>query len=69
MSRVTVDVALAMQQMAEGAQNQALKTDQAFKLIEEIMQATKETADKADVVHQGGHSGRADLAARPQNGG
>ncbi|MEJ7666658.1 MAG: hypothetical protein WKG07_47655 [Hymenobacter sp.] len=37
MSRVTVDVALAMQQMAEGAQNQALKTDQAFKLIEEIM--------------------------------
>jgi methyl-accepting chemotaxis protein len=49
MSRVTVDVALAMQQMAEGAQNQALKTDQAFKLIEEIMQATKETANKADV--------------------
>ncbi|MBG8553752.1 methyl-accepting chemotaxis protein [Hymenobacter guriensis] len=49
MSRVTVDVALAMQQMAEGAQNQALKTDQAFKLIEEIMTATKETAGKADV--------------------
>ena len=49
MSRVTVDVALAMQQMAEGAQNQALKTDQAFRLIEEIMQATKETANKADV--------------------
>ncbi|SHK53290.1 Methyl-accepting chemotaxis protein [Hymenobacter psychrotolerans DSM 18569] len=49
MSRVTVDVALAMQQMAEGAQNQALKTDQAFKLIEEIMQATKETAGKADI--------------------
>ena len=49
MSRITVDVALAMQQMAEGAQNQALKTDQAFKLIEEIMQATKETAGKADV--------------------
>ena len=52
MSRVTVDVALAMQQMAEGAQNQALKTDQAFKLIEEIMTATKETADKADVVNK-----------------
>ncbi|MBC6607792.1 HAMP domain-containing protein [Hymenobacter sp. BT188] len=52
MSRVTVDVALAMQQMAEGAQNQALKTDQAFKLIEEIMQATKETAGKADVVNK-----------------
>jgi len=49
MSRVTVDVALAMQQMAEGAQNQALKTDQAFRLIEEIMQATKETANKADI--------------------
>jgi hypothetical protein len=41
-----------MQQMAEGAQNQALKTDQAFKLIEEIMQATKETANKADVVNK-----------------
>ena len=52
MSRVTVDVALAMQQMAEGAQNQALKTDQAFKLIEDIMQATKETANKADVVNK-----------------
>jgi methyl-accepting chemotaxis protein len=52
MSRVTVDVALAMQQMAEGAQNQALKTDQAFKLIEEIMLATKETANKADVVNK-----------------
>jgi methyl-accepting chemotaxis protein len=52
MSRVTVDVALAMQQMAEGAQNQALKTDQAFKLIEEIMKATKETANKADVVNK-----------------
>ncbi|WP_233507353.1 HAMP domain-containing protein [Adhaeribacter pallidiroseus] len=52
MSRVTVDVALAMQQMAEGAQNQALKTDQAFKLIEEIMKATKATANKADVVNR-----------------
>jgi hypothetical protein len=29
-----------------------LKTDQAFKLIEEIMQATKETAGKADVVNK-----------------
>jgi len=52
MSRVTVDVAIAMQQMAEGAKNQALKTDQAFKLIEEIMKATKETANKADVVNK-----------------
>ncbi|WP_243635847.1 methyl-accepting chemotaxis protein [Hymenobacter edaphi] len=52
MSRVTVDVSLAMQQMAEGAQNQAMKTDQAFKLIEEIMTATKETANKADVVNK-----------------
>ncbi|WP_246151129.1 HAMP domain-containing protein [Adhaeribacter aerolatus] len=52
MSRVMVDVALSMQQMAEGAANQALKTDQAFKLIEEIMKATKETANKADVVNK-----------------
>ncbi|MGV3588863.1 MAG: HAMP domain-containing protein [Adhaeribacter sp.] len=52
MSRVMVDVALSMQQMAEGAANQALKTDQAFKLIEEIMKATKETANKADVVNR-----------------
>jgi methyl-accepting chemotaxis protein len=52
MSRITVDVSLSMQQMAEGAQNQALKTDQAFKLIEEIMKATKETANKADVVNK-----------------
>ncbi|WP_245842273.1 HAMP domain-containing protein [Pontibacter ummariensis] len=52
MNKVTLDVALAMQQMAEGAQNQALKTDQAFKLIEEIMKATKETANRADVVNK-----------------
>ncbi|MDB5262428.1 MAG: Two-component hybrid sensor and regulator [Adhaeribacter sp.] len=52
MSRVMVDVALSMQQMAEGATNQALKTDAAFKLIEEIMKATKETANKADVVNR-----------------
>ncbi|MCC9165547.1 methyl-accepting chemotaxis protein [Pontibacter harenae] len=38
--------------MAEGAQNQALKTDQAFKLIEEIMKATKETANRAEVVNK-----------------
>ncbi|MEX0967537.1 MAG: HAMP domain-containing protein [Bacteroidia bacterium] len=52
MNTATVNVALAMQQMAEGAQNQALKTDQAFKLIEEIMQLTDETADKADIVNK-----------------
>ncbi|WP_187262432.1 HAMP domain-containing protein [Pontibacter beigongshangensis] len=52
MNRVTLDVALAMQQMAEGAQNQALKTDQAFKLIEEIMKGTKETANRAEVVNK-----------------
>ncbi|WP_018477791.1 methyl-accepting chemotaxis protein [Pontibacter roseus] len=52
MNRVTLDVALAMQQMAEGAQNQALKTDQAFKLIEEIMKTTKDTAARAEVVNK-----------------
>ncbi len=52
MNKVTLDVALAMQQMAEGAQNQALKTDQAFKLIEEIMKGTKETANRAEVVNK-----------------
>ncbi|PTX20001.1 methyl-accepting chemotaxis protein [Pontibacter mucosus] len=52
MNKVTLDVALAMQQMAEGAQNQALKTDQTFKLIEEIMKATKETANRAEVVNK-----------------
>ena len=52
MNTATVNVALAMQRMAEGAQNQALKTDQAFKLIEEIMKVTDETADKADIVNR-----------------
>jgi methyl-accepting chemotaxis protein len=52
MNTITVDVALAMQQMAEGAQNQAYKTDQAFKLIEEIMKATEETARKAELVNK-----------------
>ncbi|RAU83103.1 HAMP domain-containing protein [Pontibacter arcticus] len=57
MNKVTLDVALAMQQMAEGAQNQALKTDQAFKLIEEIMKATKETANRAQVVNRSANIG------------
>jgi methyl-accepting chemotaxis protein len=52
MNQITVDVAVAMQQMAEGAQNQAYKTDQAFKLIEEIMKGTEETARKADLVNK-----------------
>jgi methyl-accepting chemotaxis protein len=52
MNTITLNVALAMQQMAEGAQNQAHKTDQAFKLIEEIMKATDETASKAQVVNK-----------------
>ncbi len=52
MNEITVNVALSMQQMAEGAQNQALKTDQAFKLIEEIRKATDETANKAQVVNK-----------------
>ena len=52
MNTITVNVALAMQQMAEGAKNQALKTDQAFKLIEEIMKATQETANKAEIVNK-----------------
>jgi methyl-accepting chemotaxis protein len=46
-----------MQQMAEGAKNQALKTDQAFKLIEEIMKATEETAKKAEVVNKAANLG------------
>jgi methyl-accepting chemotaxis protein len=57
MNTVTVDVALAMQQMAEGAKNQALKTDQAFKLIEEIMKATEETAKKAELVNKAANLG------------
>ncbi len=52
MNTITVNVAIAMQQMAEGAQNQALKTDQAFKLIEEIMRTTEETANKAEIVNK-----------------
>ncbi|MBC7448616.1 MAG: HAMP domain-containing protein, partial [Hymenobacteraceae bacterium] len=52
MSRTTASVARAMQQMAEGAQNQAQKTDQAFRLIEEIMQSTREAAAKAEVVNK-----------------
>ncbi|MGK7390905.1 MAG: HAMP domain-containing protein [Candidatus Cyclobacteriaceae bacterium M2_1C_046] len=52
MNDITVNVAYAMQEMAEGAKNQALKTDQAFKLIEEIMTVTQETANKAEVVNK-----------------
>jgi methyl-accepting chemotaxis protein len=52
MNDITLNVAYAMQDMAEGAKNQALKTDQAFKLIEEIMTVTQETANKAEVVNK-----------------
>jgi methyl-accepting chemotaxis protein len=52
MNNITVNVAVSMQNMAEGAKNQALKTDQAFRLIEQIMKATEQTADKADIVNK-----------------
>ncbi|MEX2336561.1 MAG: HAMP domain-containing protein [Fulvivirga sp.] len=51
MNEVTVNVAFSMQAMAEGSKNQAGKTDQAFKLIEEIMTGTEETAHKAEIVN------------------
>ncbi|ELR69708.1 Two-component hybrid sensor and regulator [Fulvivirga imtechensis AK7] len=51
MNEITVNVALSMQAMAEGSKNQAGKTDQAFKLIEEIMTGTEETAHKAEIVN------------------
>ncbi|HEX8547563.1 MAG TPA: HAMP domain-containing protein [Cytophagaceae bacterium] len=52
MNNITVNVARQMQQMAEGARNQAQKTDQAFRLIEEIRKATEQTAHKADIVNK-----------------
>lgn len=51
MNEITVNVAFSMQAMAEGSKNQAGKTDQAFKLIEEIMTGTEETAHKAEIVN------------------
>ncbi|MFC7668554.1 hypothetical protein ACFQT0_15165 [Hymenobacter humi] len=46
-----------------------MKTDQAFKLIEEIMQATKETANKADVVNKSAILGEQTSQAGSENGG
>ncbi|WMJ75639.1 HAMP domain-containing protein [Cytophagaceae bacterium ABcell3] len=52
MNNITVNVARSMQHMAEGAQNQAKKTDEAFRLIEEIMKATEQTGHKAEIVNK-----------------
>jgi methyl-accepting chemotaxis protein len=57
MFNITYNVAGDMKQMAEGAKKQALKTDQVFKLIEEIKQSTVETAHKAEVVNKAAEMG------------
>ncbi|WPP53122.1 methyl-accepting chemotaxis protein [Catalinimonas niigatensis] len=54
----TTEVASAISQMAKGAQDQALKTDESSKLVEEVMNTANEMESKADVIYKTAEQGQ-----------
>ncbi|WKN33662.1 PAS domain-containing methyl-accepting chemotaxis protein [Porifericola rhodea] len=54
----TTEVASAIAQMAKGAQDQALKTDESSKLVEEVMSTATQMESKADIIYQTAEQGQ-----------
>lgn len=54
----TTEVASAIAQMAQGAQDQALKTDESSKLVEEVMTTANEMESKADIIYKAAEKGQ-----------
>jgi methyl-accepting chemotaxis protein len=50
MKKSTTEVAAAISQMAEGAQEQALRTDESSKLVEDILRSSNDMGGKADII-------------------
>lgn len=54
----TIEVATAIQQMADGAQEQASRTDESSRLVEAILKSSNETASKAAIITKAAETGR-----------
>jgi methyl-accepting chemotaxis protein len=55
--RSTTEVATAIRQMAEGAQDQAARTDESSKLVESILRSANDMGGKAEVINQSAERG------------
>ncbi len=54
----TGEVASAIAQMSQGAQDQAVKTDESSQLVNEVMESANEMANKADIINQAAERGQ-----------
>ncbi len=54
----TTEVATAIQQMADGMQEQASRTDESSRLVEAILKSSNETASKAAIITKAAETGR-----------
>ncbi|GAA5026278.1 methyl-accepting chemotaxis protein [Marivirga lumbricoides] len=52
------EVASAISQMAKGAQDQALRTDESSKLVEEVMKSSLNMQQKADIINKTAEAGQ-----------
>jgi len=58
MHKITQEVASAIQQMAEGAQQQAIQTDEVSKVISEVLKTSLNMGEKAEVIYNSAEKGQ-----------
>ena len=58
MTKNTTEVSAAIQQMASGAQEQAMRTDESSKLVEGILKSANEMGDKAETINTSATQGQ-----------
>ena len=58
MKRSTTEVASAISQMADGAQEQAIKMDESSKLVEGILQSSNDMGAKSDTIYRAAERGQ-----------
>jgi methyl-accepting chemotaxis protein len=59
MKRSTTEVSSAISQMADGAQEQAIKMDESSKLVEGILASSNEMGEKSDTIYRAAERGQA----------
>jgi methyl-accepting chemotaxis protein len=58
MTRSTIEVATAIQEMANGAQEQALRTDESSKLVEGILRSSNDMGRKSEIINKSAKQGQ-----------
>lgn len=58
MTKNTTEVSAAIQQMASGAQEQAMRTDESSKLVEGILKSANDMGDKAETINTSAQKGQ-----------